>query len=256
MASLKSRLKNSVRLPAIFGEGHAINQAVIYRGAWISLKSSVYSSTGELDEARAIDLVATYLVPLVFDTLSAEFSREWLKTALRKGLREGRPKLAALAVEAAQLGDEIAHEALCTVYADIPLAEAGMLAQHNNAFLHILSYGKRVIGRAPPKRRGRRWHDNWMRDIQICLLIAVVSRDLRLPASRNKSQFSDLSQFGDERSPSGISIVVTALNRRLKGKEKLNEAHVQDRLWFGLPGEIVRSAQAVDNSETKMFSTT
>jgi len=228
MASLKSTLKNSVRLPAIFGEGHAINRAAIDRAAWASLKPSIYS-TGELDAARAIDLVATYLVPLVSHTFKPEFSREWLKATLLKGLREGRLNITIGTIAVADAGNEIADEALRTVYAEIPLAEAAMLAQQNNAYLHIISYGKRAVLHAPHKRpRGRHSHDNWMRDIQICLLIIAVSRELGVPPARNRTA---------RRAPSAISIVVDALARR---GDHFNEVSVQENIWFGSVGELVR----------------
>jgi len=43
------------------------------------------------------------------------------------------------------------------------------------------------------------------------------------------------------RAPSGISLVVAALARN---DIHLNEASVQENLWSGLPGELVRSVIA------------
>jgi len=50
---------------------------------------SVLLPTGELDENRAINRLAD-LISMVRHMMEKEYSREWLETELRKGLREGR----------------------------------------------------------------------------------------------------------------------------------------------------------------------
>jgi len=50
---------------------------------------SVLLPTGELDENRAINRLAD-LISMVRHRMEKEYSREWLETELRKGLREGR----------------------------------------------------------------------------------------------------------------------------------------------------------------------
>src|SRR5215831_18795796 len=75
--------------------------------------------TGELDEGRAINRVAVW-VSTVRHQMEQQYSREWLETELRKGLREGRLTLTIKAVEAADKhDDEIADAALRQVGAEM-----------------------------------------------------------------------------------------------------------------------------------------
>ena len=102
--------------------------------------------------------------------------------------------------------------------------------------MQLLAYGQRALERAPHKRPpGHRWHDDWMRNIQICCLINWVCRTFGVQPTRNRA-----AQRA-KREPSGISIVVAALARN---KIYLNEASVQENIWFGLPGELVRNVLA------------
>jgi hypothetical protein len=183
-----------------------------------------------LDEDRAIDLVAVQ-ISMVRHRLEKEYSVEWLETALRKGLREGRLPLTNYAVEAANAGDEIADAALRTVFADM-VAAGGRLPEQESGYLQVWAYGQRAVLRASHTRpRGHRWHDNWMRDIQICMLIVWACREFGVRPSRNRDDRRA------NRTPSGISLVVAALARN---NIHLNEASVQENIWFGLPGEMVR----------------
>jgi hypothetical protein len=233
MTTLRSRLKNSVRLPASIDEDRAIDRAAIDRAAWTSLKASTHLPTGEFDEDRAIDLVATILIPMLLRQITPEFSREWLRTTLQQRLRDGLLDLTILAVQAAEAGDEITDAALRTVYAEMA---GGTLPQRGPGHLQIWAYGQRAILRAPHKRtQGHRWHDDWMRNIQICVLVVTVCRELGVLATRHRHHHS---KSGAKRAPSGISIVVAAFARN---DIHLNEASVQENLWFGLAGEMVRS---------------
>ena len=187
--------------------------------------------TGELDENRAINRLAD-LIPMVRHWFEKEDSREFLETELRKGLREGRLPLTIYAVQAADAGDEIADAALRTVFRDMV---GGMLPERGPGHLQVWAYGQRAVQRAPHKRpRGRRWHGNYMRDIQVCVLIDWACRKFGVRPSRNRAARRA------NRTPSGISIIVAALARN---NIHLDEGSVQN-LWFGLPGEVVRDAIA------------
>src|SRR5262245_36954804 len=132
--------------------------------------------TGELDENRAINRLAD-LIPMVRHWFEKEDNREFLETELRKGLREGRLPLTIYAVQAADAGDEICDAALRTVFAEWV---GGMLPEQRPGHFQLRAYGQRaVLPLRPPHKRpqGPRWHDNWMRDIQVCMLIVLACRE-------------------------------------------------------------------------------
>jgi len=196
----------------------------------LSLNASFLLPTGELDEARAINRVAVW-VSTVRHQMQKQYSREWLETELRKGLREGQLTLTIKAVEAADKGDEIADTALRTVYAEMA---GGALPERGPGHLQIWAYGQRAVLRKPHERpRGHRWHDDWMRNILICILVDLACREFDVQASRNRAA----RRANHE--PSGVSLVVAAIARN---KIYLNEGSVQQNLWFGLPGELVRAS--------------
>jgi hypothetical protein len=183
------------------------------------------------DEPRAIDRVSTW-VAILRHKLEKEYSREWLETELRKGLREGRLTLTIKAVEAADQGDELADAALRTVGGELqmPLLQRQDLAPGH---LQIIAYLQRVATRAPHKRpRGHRWYDDWVRNIDVCVLTVLACREFGVRPTRNRD-----SRRADK-DPSGISLVVAALARN---KIHLDEKSVQRHIWLGLPGELVRS---------------
>jgi hypothetical protein len=94
----------------------------------------------------------------------------------------------------------------------------------------VWAYGQRAVQRDRHKRPpGRRWHDDLVRNIQICLLIGLACREFRVHPTRNRAA---------NRTPSGISIVVAALARN---DIHLNEVTVQENIWLGPPGELVRA---------------
>ena len=190
---------------------------------------SVLLPTGELDEDRAIDWVAV-LISKVRPGMEKEFGREWLQTELQKGLREGELTPARHAVRLAQAGDEICDAALRNVFAEM-LPAGGQLPGQGPGWMQVWAYGQDAVLRDRHKRpRGHRWHDDLVRNIQICLLIALVCRELDVQASRNRAA---------RRTPSGISLVVAALARI--NIIHLNEESVQQNIWFGPPGELVRA---------------
>ena len=160
---------------------------------------------GGLDENRAIDLVADW-ISTARHRMETEFSRTWLETELRKGLREGRLTLTLRAVEAANLDDEIADAALRAVFAEMAGA-GGKLPEQGPGYPQVWAYGQGAVLRDTHKRRGHRWHDNWMRDIQICHLIVLACHEFCLRPTRNRATRRANS------TPSGISIVVAGLAR-------------------------------------------
>ena len=187
-----------------------------------------------LDEQRAINRTAI-LVAVIHNTLSKEYSREWLETELRKGLREGRLALTIKAVEAADNGDEIADGALREVGAELqmPLLQGRELAP---AHLQVIAYLQRAALRAPFKRgRGKVWYDDWVRNLKICFIVLLICAEFGVPPTRNRH-----SRRSDQR-PSGISLTTAALARN---GIHLDEGTVQRKIWFGLAGELARQAVA------------
>lgn len=210
----------------------ADENCAIDRATWTSMVTSARLPTGELDENRAIDCIAV-LAPMVRHKLEKGYSREWLQTTLQKRLREGRLDLTTYAVQAADAGDEIADAALRIVSAEM-MAAGGKLPEQGPGHLQVWAYGQRAILPHKHKRRsGRPWHDNWMGNIQICMFIDFVCREFDVQPSRNRDrQRPDCT-------PSGISLVVAALARA--NIIYLEEGSVQENIWFGLPGELVRA---------------
>jgi hypothetical protein len=185
------------------------------------------------DEQRAINRVSVW-VALMRHKMAKEYSREQLETELRKGLREGRLTLTIKAVEAADKGDEIADAALRIVYAEMA---GGTLQERGPGHLQVWAYGQRAVLRPPHKRpRGRRWYDEWCRNIGICVLVALACQQFGVRPTRNRA-----ARRANKGGASGVSLVVAGLGRN---KIHLDEGSVQENLWFGLPGELVRGVLA------------
>jgi|SRR5262249_43294178 len=185
------------------------------------------------DEQRAIKRTAI-AVAMVRHKFSN--SREWLETELRTGLREGRFALTIKAVEAADKGDEIADAALRDIGAELqmPLVQGRDLAPSH---LQVIAYFQRAAKRPPHKRkRGRyAWYDDWQRNVGICFLILLTCAEYGVTPTRNRQS----RRSG--RRPSGISIVTAAL---ALNRINLDEGTIQQKIWFGLMGELVRQAVA------------
>jgi hypothetical protein len=196
------------------------------------MAASIRLPTGELDEDRAIDLVATVLIPMVRHKLTPEFSREWLETTLQQGLREGQLSLTRHAIEAAEAGDEICDSALRHVYLEIARGE---LSSGPGQHLYVRQYVEHAVLQSHKRRPGRPWHDNYIRDIQICRLIDLVCREFGVRPTRNRSDRRA------NRAPSGVGLVVAALARN---GIHLDEANVQEHIWLGPPGKLVRTILA------------
>jgi hypothetical protein len=204
----------------------------------LPMKRPTLSPALRLDEQRMVDQIAGWVKAVSHRLESKEYSREFLRDELQKGLREGRLTLTNHAVMAADKGDEIADAALRAVYAEMQGAIhaatmlGGTVPKWGPGHLQISAYGQRAVLRAPNERgQGHRWHDGWMRNIQICRLIDAACREFGVRPTRNRASRRD------DRAPSGISLVVAALARN---KIHLHESSVQENIWKGLPGELVR----------------
>jgi hypothetical protein len=193
------------------------------------------------DEPRAINRTAI-AVSMVRDTLSREYSREWLQTTLRRYLWEGGLTITIKAVEAADAGDELADAALRQVGAEL---QAALLQGRPLAPGHpqIIAYLQRAAQRAPHKRkRGRSvWYDDWVRNLSICFLVLLTCAEYGVHPTRNRQ-----SRRSGQR-PSGISIVTAGM--------ALNQIHLEERtfqqkIWFGLPGVLARLLAAERPIET------
>jgi hypothetical protein len=181
------------------------------------------------DGPRAVERIALW-VSMGRHVMEKEFSVDWLASELRKGLRAGQLALTIKAIEAAEKhGDEIADAVLREVYAELV---GGALAERGPGHLQLVAYGQRAVLRAPHQRgRGHRWHDHWLRNVTICVLIEMACREFGVRPSRNRGARRA------NREPSGCSLVVAALARN---QIHLDEGTVQQNLWFGLPGELAR----------------
>jgi hypothetical protein len=187
-----------------------------------------------LPETEHMITEAAAWVKTVLPTLDEKkYSRDWLETRLLQGLRDGVLTLSIKAVEAAETGDEIADAALRLVHAEMV---GGAIPEWAPGHLQVWSYGQRAVLRAPnQRRRGRQWYDNWIRDLEICFLIALASTQFNLSPTRNREARRA------NRIPSGISVIVAALARN---GIHLDESTVQENIWFGLMGELARRAMA------------
>jgi hypothetical protein len=199
------------------------------------------------DGCQAIDQIIVW-IKMVSHRLEKEFSLEWLQAALGRGLREGRQPLTNLAIYAAEAStpDELCDAELRTVFAEMV---GGMFPPERRGpgHLQIWAYGQRAVQRAPLERppRGHRWHDDWMRNIQLSVLIILTCQEFPVPPTRDPKCTSNAS---------GISLVVAAFDRL--GLPCPREESVQRNIWLGLPGELVRSALPALISERRIFEQT
>jgi hypothetical protein len=196
--------------------------------------TSVLSPMVVFDERRAINRLIIKVASIRY-RLDEQYSREWLETTLQQCLREGELKIASMAVEAADKGDEIADAALRKIGAELQV----LLVQGRDlapGHLQVIAYFQRVALRAPHKRkRGRAWYDDWYRNHAICVLIIAACLEFGVQPTRNRE-----SRRAD-RQPSGISQVTAALARN---RINLDESTIQRKIWFGLPGALMRKAMA------------
>src|SRR5262249_31719494 len=173
---------------------------------------------------------ASAWVAQVLPTMGKNYSSEQLKILLLQGLRDGVLTLTEKAIKAAeQEDDEIADGALRTVFQELI---GGAIANRAPGHLQVLAFGQLAVKRPPlTRRRGRQWYDNWIRDLEICFLIALACGRFGLQPTRSREARRA------NRIPSGISVVVAAL---VRNGINIEEASVQRHIWLGLPGEIAR----------------
>jgi hypothetical protein len=97
----------------------------------------------------------------------------------------------------------------------------------------LRAFGQRAVRRPPVTRgRGAAWYDDWTRNITICVLIPLVCAEFDVLPTRNR-------ESRRQRKPSGISVLAEGLKRN--GIE-LSERTIQQHIWLGLPGALVREA--------------
>jgi hypothetical protein len=133
------------------------------------------------------------------------------------------------AVEAAERGgDWLADEVLRTTFAEMDTNHQVMSDQ-------LRAFGQRAVLRPPVTRgRGLDRYNVWSRDVGICVLIVTTCLEFGVRPSR--------SGGGRRyRTPSGCSLVRAAL---AKNNINLDERTIQQDIWFGLTGTLVRSAFA------------
>jgi len=149
--------------------------------------------------------------------MTADYSLEWLETALKDVLRKGLIEQLKV-IDAADRGDEIAHRALVCVFAEMPTPPAQLKAYVERAAL----YGK-------GRKAGRNPYSNWRRDIGLVVLIYCVAKQFDLNPTRQLESRHPLP-------PSGASVVRAMLYREGAGisEKRLNN------LWSkGLGAAVV-----------------
>ena len=183
------------------------------------------------DESEAIRRLAI-AVSKVRDRLDSA-GLERLEALLIAGLREGQLSLCVKAVEAAdKQEDPIADRALRKVAAELQM---DLLQKRDLApgHLQVIAYYQRVSDRAPHKRKPGRYgeHDHFYRNIGLSILIRLASAENGVDAARNRENRRA------RRNPSGCSLVTAALARN---RFHIEETTLQNKIWFGVWGELVR----------------
>jgi hypothetical protein len=194
------------------------------------------------DVPRAVDRLAVVVAPLRH-TFTKTYSPEWLEKNLRRYLREGGLTIAVKAVDAAERDDdEIADAALRKVGAEsqMPLVQKRDLAPGH---LQIIAYYQRVHDRDPLKRKQGRyvWSDVWVRNMEICFTVLLACAEFGVEQTRNRESRRA------NRNASGISLTQKAFARN---GVNLEEKTIQNKIWFGIWGELARRFEAEHPVET------
>jgi hypothetical protein len=127
--------------------------------------------------------------------MSADYTRGWLKMMLQDFLRKGLIETLQL-IEAADRGNEIAHEALVSVHAEMQNPPAQLKAYVERA----------AIQRTKSRKRGRKGYDNLLRNLGLCVLIYWVAKRFNLNPTRELE--SCVVPW------SGASVLAVAMRRR------------------------------------------
>jgi hypothetical protein len=248
MNTLRSRLKNSARLPASIDArlpasiGHAID-----RDTWLSMVASARLPTGEFDKEFAINLILTVLIPRLRHRMEAEDSRERTIAVVQRTLRAGRSlEFTIQTIEYAEDGEKNCHKALLLVGRE--LIDTPM--EQRLGYTLIKGYLQRAGLRPHKSRSGRSWNDNLMRDFLICELVILVCNDFGLSATRDENaRYIDWPL-------SGISLVAAAL-KRSGIRYHPGETRIQNGIWWcdkskgrgsGLGGEMAREVYGWNNN--------
>jgi hypothetical protein len=195
------------------------------------LNTSVRLPTG-IDENRAIDIIGGWLSTMDL-RLDKESGRKWLQTDLEKELREGDYELTICAIDEANAGNEIAHAALLTIAHEL-LAEA--LPERKPRHALVRAYGMCALGQPYKRKRGGSMYDNLVRNVLICNFVILACYKFGVRPTRNREERRADHRHGN-RAPSGISLVVAALERHGIYRD---EKTVQEKIWNGLPGKLAR----------------
>jgi hypothetical protein len=173
-----------------------------------------------MDERRAINRVTMWVAAIRHRLEMREDEvRAWLETELRARLRSGltdRQKV----IDEAEAGCRLSHEMLMAEFHELLDVDAMPPAS-------LRAYAARA--EKIKRKRGQSWHHDYMRNIHICMLIALAAREFALKPTRNREQRR-------ARQPSGCSIVQAALAR--------NDIHLSEgtvtNLWLGIYGQLAR----------------
>jgi hypothetical protein len=183
-----------------------------------------------LDESSVVDRLAAQ-VASVLERMSARYSHVRLAELLSDCLRRGDLAVTVKAIEAAERNDDwLADVVLRKTYAEMDTNHQPMTDQ-------LRAFGQRAVLRPPVARgRGRDEYAVWSRNINICTLILSTCCEFNLRPTRSGSARRS-------RTPSGVSLVRAALARN---GINIEEKTIQQDIWFGLPGALVRQAFAHD----------
>jgi hypothetical protein len=179
-----------------------------------------------LDESSVVDRLAAQ-VASVLERMSVRYSHLRLAELLSDFLRRGDLAVTVKAIEAAERKDDwLADAVLRKTFAEIDTNHQPMTDQ-------LRAFGQRAVLRPPVARgRGRDEYATWSRNVGICVLIATACLEFGVRPTRSGSARRS-------RTPSGVSLVRGALARN---GINIEEKTIQQDIWFGLPGALVRQA--------------
>jgi hypothetical protein len=173
-----------------------------------------------IEEHRAINRVTIWVAAIRHQLeMRGDEVRAWLETQLRARLRAGLTDRQTV-IDAAEAGCKLSHEILMAEFHE--LLDVGAMPP---ASLRAHAARAEKI----KHKRGQSWHHDYMRNVCICILIALAAREFDLMATRNREKRRKLQ-------PSGCSVVQAALARN---NIHLDEGTVTN-LWLGIYGQLVR----------------
>jgi hypothetical protein len=117
-------------------------------------------------------------------------------------------------------GDDLSHDVLMAEFDE--MIDEGVIPPAS-----LREYA-RNRDKHPKRGRGRVWYDNWGRNWDFMLLIAVVAEAFGLEATRNRAT----------EGPCGVSVVAAALQRR--GFKRVSESRLAN-LWAQLGGAAIEA---------------